>query len=234
MSLINEALKKAQKMRQPDAPAEPTGAVPPAASAPRVAKRRPAVQARNVVIAAGCVVAVFAVALASAFLFLLPDTSPPEIIARPKAARGGPAPASVPPAETIPTVTAPAFLTSPAPAAEPPPGAARAAESGPAATVAADEAPVQPAGGPAEAPVQPAPPVTPPAPVENPQVYDFLDTLRVAGIRASATDPKVLMNDRVFRRNDIVDRTLGLRIIGIEPGGLTFQDESGFEYRKNF
>lgn len=65
-------------------------------------------------------------------------------------------------------------------------------------------------------------------------MYEFLEKLRVSGIRASDTDPKVIMNDRVYRLNDIVDRTTQLRLTRIEASTLTFVDASGFEYRKNF
>lgn len=218
MSLINEALKKAQRMRQAEPGSEGAPAADDAAHAPRVPKRRPAVQARNVVIATGCVVLAFAVAGGIAFYYLLPDTTPPEIVHRaaPKAATPAPVEADL---ENVPTVTVPTSLASPEEAPS---------DSAPAATPDATAAP-------ASQPAETTPPPPPePQPVENPRVYEFLDTLRVAGIRASATDPKVLMNERVFRLNDIVDRSLGLRITGISPDGLTFTDETGFEYRKNF
>jgi hypothetical protein len=96
--------------------------------------------------------------------------------------------------------------------------------------------PVKPVEPPA--PVEPVKPVKPaPAPLvptANPKVYEFLETLRIAGIRVSATDPKVIMNDRVFRLNDLVDRVTQLRLTKIEASTLTFVDASGFEYRKNF
>jgi hypothetical protein len=53
-------------------------------------------------------------------------------------------------------------------------------------------------------------------------------------VRASATDPKVLMNDRVYRLNDVVDRDLQLRIIGIAPRELRFRDARGYVYTKTF
>ena len=65
-------------------------------------------------------------------------------------------------------------------------------------------------------------------------MYQLIDTFRITGIRASATDPKVLMNDRLFRLNDIVDRATGLRITRIEPSSLTFVDANGATYTKNF
>ncbi|WP_415663400.1 hypothetical protein, partial [Rariglobus hedericola] len=87
----------------------------------------------------------------------------------------------------------------------------------------------------------PAPvvPVTPPRPIAlvptaNPKVYQFLETLRISGIRVSDTDPKVIMNDRVFRLNDLVDRPTQLRLIRVDTASLTFADATGYEYQKNF
>jgi hypothetical protein len=77
-------------------------------------------------------------------------------------------------------------------------------------------------------------PALPQSPRPDPRVHAFLDTLRVTGIRASATDPRVSMNDRVFRLNDIVDRNLELRIIGIAPEGPTFIDPNGVVYQTQF
>lgn len=68
----------------------------------------------------------------------------------------------------------------------------------------------------------------------DPVVVDFLEQARITGVRASATDPKVLMNNRVFRINDVVDRTLQLRITGIAPRELKFTDSRDFVYTKSF
>jgi hypothetical protein len=98
---------------------------------------------------------------------------------------------------------------------------------------------------PAPAPVVPAPPVeTIPPPVGNPTaavpakpseaILLYIDQLRVMGVRSSGSDSKVLMNDRVYRVNDIVERTLGLRLTAVEPGRLTFVDAQGAAYLKNF
>ena len=42
------------------------------------------------------------------------------------------------------------------------------------------------------------------------------------------------MNDRVYRVNDIVDRSLSLRLTKVEPGILTFTDANGMTYVKYF
>jgi hypothetical protein len=42
------------------------------------------------------------------------------------------------------------------------------------------------------------------------------------------------MNDRVFRVNDIVERTFGLRLTKVDTNSLTFTDAGGAVYVKNF
>jgi hypothetical protein len=78
----------------------------------------------------------------------------------------------------------------------------------------------------------PAPVVT--APKHDERVNQFIDTIRVAGIRSSGTESRVLMNDRVFRVNEIVERNFGLRLTKVEPNTLTFTDANGAVYVKNF
>ncbi len=45
-------------------------------------------------------------------------------------------------------------------------------------------------------------------------------------------DSRVLINERVYRVNDIVERTLGVRLIKVEPGVITFSDVNGVTYAK--
>ena len=59
------------------------------------------------------------------------------------------------------------------------------------------------------------------------------------------TDPFEALADPTRRRivealrggerpvNDIVDRNLGLRLLKVTPGNLTFADQHGFQYVKN-
>ena len=42
------------------------------------------------------------------------------------------------------------------------------------------------------------------------------------------------MNERVYRVNDIVERTLGVRLIKVAVDSLTFADPNGISYVKNF
>lgn len=68
----------------------------------------------------------------------------------------------------------------------------------------------------------------------NPAVLTFLENARVTGVRPSPTDPKVLMNNRVYRLNDVVDGALQLRVTVIESRQLQFTDTAGFVYTKGF
>jgi hypothetical protein len=69
---------------------------------------------------------------------------------------------------------------------------------------------------------------------QDPRILAYLDAVVVNGIRPSPDDPKVLMNNRVYRARDVVDRELNLRLTGIAPQKLTFEDERGMVYVKSF
>jgi len=101
-----------------------------------------------------------------------------------------------------------------------------------------------PAAKPAAAPVppKPAPTVLPPlysprapTPVNNSaRVQNFIDRLRVSGVRISGRGSKVILNDRLFSAGDVVDPTLELKLTKIEDGVLTFTDTNGKNYLKLF
>ena len=226
MSLINEALKKAQRQRTVDpvvvAPAAPGTSTAPVA---RIAKRRPPMPARTQVILIGGSAGVLLAGAAVAFLLLRPDPVVPMPVVKPPVAVT--APDEPVPVVVVPRPAPPPPVVVQLPVITPkPPAPAPAVTTDPAPTVS-NPTPVvvQPA------PLKPAPLLEP---VANPRVHEFLETLRISGIRVSDTDPKVLMNDRVFRLNDLVDRATQLRLTKVEPSTLTFVDATGFEYRKNF
>ncbi|HTQ31229.1 MAG TPA: hypothetical protein VMI53_08465, partial [Opitutaceae bacterium] len=77
-----------------------------------------------------------------------------------------------------------------------------------------------------------APPLDPTKP--DPKILAYVDALQVAGVRITSAGGKVLMNDRVYRQNDVVDRLLGLRLKKIGDDTLIFIDERGVTYTKNF
>ena len=263
MSLINEALKKAQRVRTGD----PAGSLPPMpGGGPHVNRRGQSRSAQQLLLlAAGGVVLVV---LSVVITFWIANRAPPEkTTARSVAGKSTAAPVPTPaivapviippsPVTKNPPVKAepagPAIATTPPapPAVAPPlqtattailPPAPRSSESV-AATIEARPTPA--------APVKPAPisespgalPAFVPAPVStsaalpktDERVHVFVDSIHVTGIRSSGGDSRVLMNDRVFRVNDIVERTYGVRLTKVEPDALTFTDANGATYVKNF
>ena len=233
MSLINEALKKAQHQRTgpSDAPPMPGGSM-----GPRGGSGMP--KGMLVMIGAGaCVVIVISVVATVMFINRTPAPKiaastpavPVAVAAEPKAAA---------PLTPSPVVIAPVTIKIPLPVAPPvetPPAPHAVADNTPApAPAAASTAPV------AAAPVPTA--ETPATVAKEPvaegsladRINDYVDKLRVTGIRTSESGSKVLMNDKVYRANDIVNRALGLRLVKIAADSLTFADASGATYVKNF
>jgi len=85
-----------------------------------------------------------------------------------------------------------------------------------------------------------APPPAPPGPVpvtrvsvtQEAKVYAVIDKLRITGVRGTGSEARVLMNEKVYRINDLVDRELGLRLVEVTSGQLGFVDATGQKYRK--
>jgi hypothetical protein len=76
------------------------------------------------------------------------------------------------------------------------------------------------------------PPADPKAPDER--IAAFVDSIRVTGIRSSGAESRVLMNERVYRVNDVIDRALGVKLIKATADTLTFSDARGVTYVKYF
>lgn len=228
MSLINDALKKAQKQRTGEAP--PLAAMPGVGGQPaaRIAHRtQPAgygLPYRQIGLGLG---AVIFLVVGSVYLGRFLSSGPAETprakssvagVASPKPESGSVVKAPPSPAPTF-------VLTLPAPAASTPPPTVTAIVVAPKPVF---KAPPTPA--PAPEPVKPA---EPPAKLDI-KAINFIESLRVAGIRASATDSKVLMNDRVYRVGHIVEHEMGLKLTEITANSLTFEDERGASYTRNF
>ena len=58
--------------------------------------------------------------------------------------------------------------------------------------------------------------------------------MRILGVRSPGPEARVLIGERVYRVNDVVDRAMGLRLQKVEPGTLTFIDASGSTYTKHY
>lgn len=278
MSLINEALKKAQKQRTQDVASGPPAGTPPSPeSAPprRVVKRSQPMPAQTLVIVGGACLVIVGVVAIGFWLLIGPSpettstpsplvvgsatpasttsaTTPPTPVPSGVVSAGTGSTASVP-ADPARAATATAATSSAAPGTAavvtptPVGGVAslvfnvkmeeKGTETAPAEAAAAGQA-----GDPADAstateegglhidvPASEAGFVPP-----NSRSSAIVDALRISGIRASATDPKVLMNERVYRLNDVVDHTIGLRLKEINSTNLVFIDETGATYVRNF
>ncbi len=254
MSLINEALKKAQRQRHDD----PTAPVPPVPGGGTITRRGQPRSAKSLVlISAGAVVLVV---LSVVFtVYLVNRAAPPPLKVtniKPPAPKTGPSPKPivVPPVAAGNVAPAPAVNSAsaitPSPAATRPPKdeGRRPAPLATPTSVEANPTPVAAASiadRPALAPAQPPPPVGPstpapsPVPVQtnsipDPRIHVFVDALRIAGVKAGGAESRVLMNDRVYRLNDIVERSLGVRLIKVETNSLTFSDANSVTYVKFF
>ena len=231
MSLINDALKKAQRQRTQT----PYDAVPPMPGGGPVPRRGAPMAAQTIVlIAVGCVVLV---AISIGVTIFLVRGKAPAAAAAPittvaKVETVAPKVATPLPQPLLPPIIAPAPASEKSPVTT---------ESTPAKSPLAEAKPEsRPAPPPVKTPVavvEEAPkkapaPVGTAAPEEK--VQAFLDALLVRGVRASGTDSRALLNERVYRINDLVDRTLGLRLTKVETDSLTFTDPHGVVYVKQF
>ena len=218
MSLINEALKKAQRQRTPDADAPDLAASANAPSGPIVRRSRPMPAQTLLLIVAGAAVLIVFSAIGTVYLMNRtpePKSVPVTILPPPPVA---PAPDTSP----SPVIVAPsldvASTASNAPAESSAPAAVELS-----AIPLTQSAPTAPIAEPAPAPALP-----------DPRIQTFVDAIRVAGIRSSGAESKVLMNDRVYRVGDTVDLALGIKLEAVAPDSLTFVDAHGASYKKNF
>jgi hypothetical protein len=219
MSLINEALKKAQRQRAPDADASALPAPAGAPSGPIVRRSRPMpVQTLLLIVAGAAVLIVFS---AIGTVYLMNRT---------------PEPKSVPVTILPPPPVTPASDMSPSPVIVAPTldiaSTASAESSTP--TPAAVELPTTPLAQPAPTAPTVEPAAVPAPALPDPRIQTFVDAIRVAGIRSSGAESKVLMNDRVYRVGDTVDMALGIKLEAVAPDSLTFVDAHGASYKKNF
>ena len=254
MSLINDALKKAQRQRTEGNPA------PAEVSAPgttpeqlhRVARReKPAgFRAQLLLIAGGAIATVLVLGLGAMYFFR--SNQPAAVPASPAPVATAPTTAAVqtPQPKVATPAAAPATLsvsspqtTNPVPTGTPAPAAQFPVATAPAPSTPAVSTPVQFA-----LPAAPAVETTPvtaaatgassPGSADRPKpstrMIGVIEHFRVGGIRMAGTDSKVLMNDKVYRLNDTVDYELNIRLTGIEPKALTFEDSHGAIYVRTF
>ncbi len=240
MSLINEALKKAQKQRTGEAP--PLASMPTIGGEPasQIAARSKPGGSNALILKIGAVAATLLVVIAGVIVMARLFSNPAESkTAVPTVVTAQAQPATLP-AATIGAVAPPTVKASPAPEV------ATVAPTTFVLPVAVPPTPAPPVV--VAAKVEPKPvvaaPVETPAPVAtakpagalklDSRSINYIEGLRVAGIRASGADSKVLMSDRVYRIGDIVEHDLDLKLVGITANSLTFENDSGARYTRNF
>jgi hypothetical protein len=273
MSLINEALKKAQRQRLEEG-ADPTDPTSGTSGGGRVVRRgKPQTSNTVVLLGSGALVLVVLSVVFTVYLVNRPTetkrvatsapaaTAPTKTAAVPTSAPAISAPVESAPAIVIPKITptvptaAPVVAdssatspTAPTASVSPATAASRPTPSAPAAATSAPTATTLPATTSALPPVTPTTtPTTVPAVAETPapaaalppgtpdeRVAAFVDSIRVTGIRSSGAESRVLMNERVYRVNDVVERNLGVRLVKAAADSLTFSDPRGVTYVKNF
>lgn len=259
MSLINEALKKAQRERAGH-PAESASGqevgTPARRMAPAPASHRPPPTPAGP--SAGLLLGGVAVVLASVALGVViwrsgpgsPGTPPVPVAAltpAPPTATATPAPPPVapPPLATAPTA-APASPAEPFVApepplfSEPPPLAAGLARTADTQAAPPDPATVAPPPAPAvTAPALPTwePPPLVPVPTtadRSAAIKDWLEDITIQSVRFAGPDSRVLIRNRVYALGATVDRTLGLRLAEIHPNRIVFTDNDGTRFTKSY
>jgi hypothetical protein len=267
MSLINDALKKAQKQRTGETPTLSSMPSVGGESPQRIARRAKPAGFDTLMVRAGIGAGVLLVVVVGSYFAFRSDSDDRRQTAdvNPVAGVADPGPPSptpaTPPATSAPqpAAPAPAFTLPVAPvqkseiggqrtaqASEPPVVRPPSSNAGPAVAAAPTPTGSDPRVSPFSAPPKTAtqqpttnnqPPVQIPAaerPKLEPRAIQFIENIKVAGIRASATDAKVLMNDRVYRIGSIVEAELGLKLVEINTNSLTFEDDRGGRYTRTF
>ena len=254
MSLINDALKKAQKQRTGEAPILASLPSVGGQSAASISRRSKSGGPNPLLVWAGAGAGVLLLAVGSWFaLRSTPEDRAQKTENSPRQPAStqssvvsnqssGPSTVYRPPATETPAPVSFVLPIAQPPKVETVAGVQKNADKEPRTTVAqaptsspVAKPPDEPrhstasAGGPSSdtsaAATQPA------LKLEN-RAVQFIDNIKVAGIRASATDAKVLMNDRVYRLGSVVEADLGLKLVGITANSLTFEDERGARYTR--
>ena len=226
MSLINQALRKAQQDRTPkrmpqpgEAPQPSVGPMPNTGIKPGMIIGVLVALAILIGTIAGLVVVIFQKDNSSAVATSPAPTEP--VISALEPASPSPSPTSLP--QPQPAAN-PAPTTPPIPAAENLPdqnvleelrlareaAEAKAAEEAAAAQRAAEIAAAAP----------------------NQAVIDWLSEAKVTGVRMSGDNSKAVINNKAYAVGELVHYSLGLKLIVIQESRLLFEDANGKRYMK--
>lgn len=235
MSLINDALKKAERQRAGSVPPMPVDPV----SGPQGSTARKTPVPTLVLVGGGALLGL-ALAIGAVLLWPRSPVNPgPETVAK-ISSPPAPAPAIQPAAPTV-AVTTPA--STPAVSSPPPAEPVAPAKTVVAAVPVADPQPEivpaksePPVVAKVELPAENKTPGPAPAAPSGPSAIftKKVESFRVAGIRFAGAESKVIMNDRVYRIGETVDHEQGIKLTAVTANSLTFVDAAGAAYTRHF
>lgn len=235
MSLISEALKKAQRERH----VTPTESPAPRPDSGPTRRRAQSFSPPSLILLGAGIVALFIVSVVSAVLWINRPSPPVNLSAKPTPSRALPNP---------PPITPPAIPINSTPTAAPIAASAPLAPSStsiqPAPTGTPIKLSLSPTPAASSTPVATPNPFTPTilsspqtSPVTasfDPKIQTIIDAWRIAGIRSSGDNSKVFLNDRVYKINELVDVARGIRLTHVTPKNLTFTTPDGITYVRKF
>jgi hypothetical protein len=216
MSLINDALKKAARQRAEEqadvAPPMPGG------GRWRASGKQEPMRMQTLVLIAAAAVALIVVSAVITGMFVAGKPNPKPAVA----ANATPeTPAAQPRAKVV--VQAPVIEVS-----IPRPNAPAAATALPRPTPTPQPI-TQPAG-----PVAASQPAVPAPQSHNELIQGIVDRFHISGVRTAGAESKALVDGHVYKVNDLIDRSLGLRLVKVESDHITFMDAEGGTYTKSF
>jgi hypothetical protein len=223
MSLINDALKKAARQRAEE---QADVVAPMPGGARRVPRQGAPMKTQTMILVGAAALALIVVSVVVTGIMM---TSKPE--AGPAAATAQAAPPAQSPAPKI-VVQAPAITvaapqrSAPAPTPTPVP----VVEALP--TPTPSPLPVVQAPAPAAASAPAAAGAA--SQSHTDMVQAVIDAYHISGVRLSGAGSKALVDGRVYKLNDIVDKALGLKLVKVDEDHLTFVDRDGATFVRNF
>jgi len=229
MSLINQALRKAQRDRSPNRMPQP-GEQGPAAYANSATNGLRPTLVVGLVIALAVLLGL--VAGLSVVLFKGESAAPAQPPATaPLAGTAAPAPAPDTPVD--PPITPPSATARVKPEAAPAPGVVeelrRAREATEAEAAAQAEAAAAKAAAEAKAAeVEAARAAAQP----SEDIIDWLGRAKLSGVRLSDTESKVILNGQAYAVGEYVNFKLGLKVMIIQESRVLFMDNNGKKYMK--
>ena len=223
MSLINQALKKAQHDRS----TPPANSPVPGGGAADYRAPQPAVSRKNGLLAIMAGFAVLIGLVAGLTVLLLAREETPQTAPVTAAPPAEPIPAAATPAVTTKAPTATTTAATPAPATQQTLAGLAAARAAAEAAVAEQQASERAAQAASKEAARKA------AAGPDPKLIDWLTKVKLNGVRiADNGESKVLLNNEAFGIGDTVNYVLGLKVLVIQEQRVLFVDPNGQKYLK--